>query len=161
MLNVEQHPDKTFIGRVERGFDFLGYYLKPGLLGVSVVAINNCVARISRLYEQGADYVRIGEYMRRWLRWVQLGLEIYGHEMKAKEGIKKHLHSSGFEECRCLATARKYCGIYAIRLLAVNWRHLLVKSLVIFMKIDAYRSYYPFCKEKVKLARVSHISCLK
>ncbi len=24
-LNLEKHPDKTFIGRIERGFDFLGY----------------------------------------------------------------------------------------------------------------------------------------
>ncbi|MCP4404142.1 MAG: hypothetical protein GY801_43400 [bacterium] len=28
-LRVEQHPDKTMIGRGERGFDFLGYALKP------------------------------------------------------------------------------------------------------------------------------------
>jgi hypothetical protein len=28
-LKVEQHPDKTFIGRIERGFDFLGYVMKP------------------------------------------------------------------------------------------------------------------------------------
>jgi len=25
---LEKHPDKTFIGRIERGFDFLGY--RPG-----------------------------------------------------------------------------------------------------------------------------------
>ena len=25
-LKVSQHPDKTFIGRIERGFDFLGHY---------------------------------------------------------------------------------------------------------------------------------------
>ena len=26
-LRVEQHPDKTFIGRIERGFTFLGYWI--------------------------------------------------------------------------------------------------------------------------------------
>ena len=26
---LEQHPDKTLIGRTERGFSFLGYFLKP------------------------------------------------------------------------------------------------------------------------------------
>lgn len=26
-LGLEKHPDKTFIGRIERGFDFLGYHL--------------------------------------------------------------------------------------------------------------------------------------
>ncbi len=25
-LRLEKHPDKTFIGRIERGFDFLGYH---------------------------------------------------------------------------------------------------------------------------------------
>jgi hypothetical protein len=24
-LRLEKHPDKTFIGKIERGFDFLGY----------------------------------------------------------------------------------------------------------------------------------------
>ncbi len=28
-LKLEQHPDKTFIGRVSRGFDFPGYLLTP------------------------------------------------------------------------------------------------------------------------------------
>jgi RNA-directed DNA polymerase len=34
MLSLEKHPDKTFIGRIERGFDFLGSYFSPaGLSG--------------------------------------------------------------------------------------------------------------------------------
>jgi len=28
-LKLEKHPDRTFIGRVERGFDFLGYHFSP------------------------------------------------------------------------------------------------------------------------------------
>jgi hypothetical protein len=28
-LKVEKHPDKTFTGRIERGFDFLGYTHRP------------------------------------------------------------------------------------------------------------------------------------
>ncbi len=27
-LRLEQHPDKTLIGRTERGFDFLGYHFE-------------------------------------------------------------------------------------------------------------------------------------
>ena len=26
---VEKHPDKTFIGRIEKGFDFPGYHFGP------------------------------------------------------------------------------------------------------------------------------------
>lgn len=32
LLKVEKHPHKTFISKVERGFDFPGYYFKSGVL---------------------------------------------------------------------------------------------------------------------------------
>ena len=35
-LRLEKHPDKTFIGRVERGFDFLGYHFTADRLTVAV-----------------------------------------------------------------------------------------------------------------------------
>ena len=35
-LRVEQHPDTTFIGRIERGFTFLGYWITEK--GVTEVA---------------------------------------------------------------------------------------------------------------------------
>tara|TARA_Y100001958_G_C20909916_1_gene328479 strand:- start:55 stop:252 length:198 start_codon:yes stop_codon:yes gene_type:complete len=28
-LKVEKHPDKTFIGKTEKGFTFLGNFIKP------------------------------------------------------------------------------------------------------------------------------------
>ena len=76
VLRVEKHPDKTFIGSVGRGFDFLGYFLKPGILSVSVVTINNCVDRITRLYEQGASFERIGEYVKHWYTWVRANVTL-------------------------------------------------------------------------------------
>jgi hypothetical protein len=72
-LKVEKHPDKTFIGWVDRGFDFLGYHFTSRAgqgLEVAKKTIDNHVARITRLYEQGADVVRIGVYIRHWLRWL-------------------------------------------------------------------------------------------
>ncbi len=99
LLKVEKHPEKTFIGKVERGFGFLGYFLKPGVLRVSRGTFERFTERISRLYEQGADYVRIGEYVRHWLKWVGSGIGGLAH-MKAKEWIKKRLHPSLDEECR-------------------------------------------------------------
>ena len=29
-LLLEKHPDKTFVGRIEKGFDYLGYQFQPG-----------------------------------------------------------------------------------------------------------------------------------
>ena len=34
-LRLEKHPDKTFIGKIERGFDFLGYHFSPEGLSVA------------------------------------------------------------------------------------------------------------------------------
>ena len=73
-LLVEKHPDKTFIGRISRGFDFLGYRFAPQGLGVARVTVERFVERVSRLYEQGATASRIGEYAWRWWSWVRGGL---------------------------------------------------------------------------------------
>jgi len=54
-LHVEQHPDKTFIGRISRGFDFLGYTFTPAGLDVAPQTVERCVERLSRLYEQDVD----------------------------------------------------------------------------------------------------------
>ena len=35
-LRVEQHPDKTFIGKASKGFDFLGYHFSPDGLTVAI-----------------------------------------------------------------------------------------------------------------------------
>jgi hypothetical protein len=67
-LGLEQHPDKTFIGRVERGFDFLGFDFSPsGLTGSSTRSLARHIEKTARLYEQGASPERIGRY--REQRW--------------------------------------------------------------------------------------------
>jgi hypothetical protein len=73
-LKVRQHPDKTFIGRIERGFDFLGYQFGPSGLGIARPTVERFVERARRLYEQGADRLRIDEYVRRWWKWVTAGI---------------------------------------------------------------------------------------
>jgi hypothetical protein len=47
-LLLEKHPDKTFIGKVCRGFDFLGYRLSEGI-SVARVTVDRFVERVSRL----------------------------------------------------------------------------------------------------------------
>ncbi len=86
LLRVDKHPDKMFIGKVERGFGFLGYFLKPGILRVAWETLKRFAQRIIQLYEQGADEVRIGEYVRHWCRWVSAGValqlkpfKVWGH----------------------------------------------------------------------------------
>ncbi len=77
-LGMEKHPDKTFIGRIERGFDFLGYYFHPEGLSVAKKTIERFVARCIQLYEQepgeALASTRLGLYVRRWTRWTGAGL---------------------------------------------------------------------------------------
>jgi hypothetical protein len=72
-LVVTQHPDKTIIGRIARGFDFLGYRFTSTGLAVARQTVERCAERVSRLYEQGAAACRIGIYVRGSARWVRRG----------------------------------------------------------------------------------------
>jgi len=64
-------PTGTFVGRISRGFDFLGYtFSTVGLTGIARKTIAGFVERMNRLYEHGADAIRIGQYVRRWRSWV-------------------------------------------------------------------------------------------
>ena len=51
-LGMENHPGKTCIGRVEKGFDFLGYHLTPQGLSVAPATLARFIDRAYRLYEQ-------------------------------------------------------------------------------------------------------------
>ncbi len=77
-LRLEKHPDKTFIGRIDKGFDFLGYHFGPEGLRVAKTTIQNFVEHASRLYEQERERPNgpssLGMYVRRWLIWTRSGL---------------------------------------------------------------------------------------
>jgi RNA-directed DNA polymerase len=44
-LGLEKHPDKTFIGRIERGFDFLGYHFSRQGLAVAKQTMANFIEK--------------------------------------------------------------------------------------------------------------------
>jgi hypothetical protein len=77
-LKLAQHPDKTIIGRIEKGFDFLGYHFSRQLLTLAGKTVRNFLAQLHWLYEQqqtapeGAAV--LGDYVKSWLRWTQAGL---------------------------------------------------------------------------------------
>jgi len=77
-LKLEKHPGKTVIGRVEKGFDFLGYHISPEGLSLAKKTVENFISRAIRLYEQEPeephDRSRLGLYVNQWCRWVQSGL---------------------------------------------------------------------------------------
>lgn len=68
-LKLEKHPDKTLIGRIGRGFDFLGYHFDPKRFGVARKTVENFLSRAIRLYEQEPGEAnasdRLGLYVQR------------------------------------------------------------------------------------------------
>jgi len=76
-LSLEKHPDKTFIGRIERGFDFLGYHFSRAGLTVAAKTVTNFIEKVSRLYEQkcraASACAALEMYEKRWVRWTTSG----------------------------------------------------------------------------------------
>ena len=48
-------------------------FSSEGLVGVAVQTVRRCVERMTRLYEQGADFIRIDDYVRCWFAWERSG----------------------------------------------------------------------------------------
>ncbi|MCZ9212498.1 hypothetical protein OM341_22850 [Escherichia albertii] len=76
----ECHPDKTQVGRTERGFDWLGVWFDAtGPTGIAPRAKENHRARRLRLEEQAcrrglsevAVQHRVQQYEARWLLWAE------------------------------------------------------------------------------------------
>lgn len=74
----EAHPDKTQLGRIEHGFDWLGVWFTPTGTSIAPRALENHRAQRLRLYEQArrrglsateAD-ARVQAYLTRWNIWV-------------------------------------------------------------------------------------------
>ena len=67
--------NKTYIGRIANGFDFLGYRFSTlGVIGLAQQTIDNYYNRIAELYEQHTDGHRMSYYKKRWKSWALGGL---------------------------------------------------------------------------------------
>jgi hypothetical protein len=75
---VEQAPDKTFIGRIEKGFDFLGYQFGEEKITVSKRTVESHICRLTQLYEQKKHQpnwkMLLDDYRQRWVTWVYSGI---------------------------------------------------------------------------------------
>ena len=94
-LKLKKADDKTFIGKIERGFDFLGYHFSPDGLSLAEKTVHNFDERLSlRCYASGRKsglncgckpiglgnilhyvYSSVSDYIRRWLTWATGGLK--------------------------------------------------------------------------------------
>jgi RNA-directed DNA polymerase len=77
-LKLKQHPDKTTIGRIKNGFDFLGYQFGKDKITVSIRTLQNHIRRITQLYEQKKHLpnwkMLLDDYRQHWVTWVYSGI---------------------------------------------------------------------------------------
>ena len=100
-LRLAKHPGKIFIGRIEKGFDFLGYHFSPQGLTPARQTIENFLERAIRLYEQepGEEMapVRLGAYVRRWEGWARGGLGKEGFKWLSDCLFQRPMHYLGLQ----------------------------------------------------------------
>jgi hypothetical protein len=96
-LRLEKHPDKTFIGRIEKGFDFLGFHFSRDGLRVAETSMRKFVERAARLYEQDrkepSGSPRLGAYVRRWLGWAKVPMNCGAGIGGFRKGVPKMMNS--------------------------------------------------------------------
>ncbi|WP_420919335.1 reverse transcriptase domain-containing protein [Vibrio navarrensis] len=75
-FHFEQHPNKTFIGKIDKGFDWMGFcFTHNGCTKIAPRALNNHLLKLRRLYEQIRKLptlqqaIRMTSYIIRWHRW--------------------------------------------------------------------------------------------
>lgn len=74
-LKLRLAPDKTYIGKISKGFDFLGYrFDRSGIIGLAKKTILNFINKVTELYEQNASNQRIGYYIKNWSVWARSGV---------------------------------------------------------------------------------------
>ena len=70
-LGLAQRPDKTFVGRVGKGFDFLGYHFDPSGLNFAGQTLALFIERLPRLCEHEREQPKgpsaLGSFVRCWL----------------------------------------------------------------------------------------------
>ena len=76
-MKLEVHTkEKRFIGKIEKGFSFLGYFFKPQRkLRPSRECLQRLVSKSLRLYEQKANRKQLLEYLERWIIYFRGGLK--------------------------------------------------------------------------------------
>ena len=99
------HPDKTFIGRIERGFDFLGFHFSRDGLRVAKASMMKFVERAARLYEQDrkepSGPSRLGMYVRRWVGWCSVSRQQLWARASLAGGTLARSRSAARGRSRC------------------------------------------------------------
>ncbi|MGR6859369.1 hypothetical protein ACU5EH_02965 [Aliivibrio salmonicida] len=55
-----QHPDKTFIGKIDKGFDWMGFQITmQGIVSIAPRSMDKLIIKLAQLYEQNQPLLPI------------------------------------------------------------------------------------------------------
>ena len=63
---------------------FLGYEISPSGIHVALQTFDRMKARFHRLYERGANKMRLVKYVNNWIKWARSGVSLNVKELKLK-----------------------------------------------------------------------------
>ena len=86
-LGLKLAPTKTWLGRVTKGFDFLGYRISPNGIQIAQGSLSRMMTKLHRLYEQGATKKRLVDYVNRWMSWAKAGVSLIDAPLKLNSKI--------------------------------------------------------------------------
>ena len=91
-LGLKLAKAKTWLGRVTKGFDFLGYQISPNGIQIAQGSLSRMMTKLHRLYEQGATQKRLVDYVNRWMSWAAAGVSLIDAPLKLNVKIRPSKH---------------------------------------------------------------------
>lgn len=85
-LRLKMHPDKTFIGKISKGFTFLGLDFSDKIQ-VSPQSTTNHLTKIAQRYARGLSESQVGDYIVRWRSWCQGLLKAAGSDSYPSDSL--------------------------------------------------------------------------
>lgn len=116
-----QHPDKTFIGRTVKGFDWMGAWLEPqGVTDIAPRAKANHREKVRRLYEQAwrwrepkvVTQRKVSNYRWRWAIWAGALCGLHLQSQAAELVATVPAHKSGIIGYTNYVTSNLYAPNY-------------------------------------------------
>lgn len=74
-LKLSLHLDKTFIGKINKGFDFLGYRLSNESISINDTTLDHFRTQLQQRYAQEGSKERLVDYVRRFSLWCRSGVQ--------------------------------------------------------------------------------------
>ena len=70
-LKLTTRPEKTDVGLIQKGFNFLGYRITRKGLSLSRMSLSRLRERVRQLYEQTKCQTRLAAYLTRFYNWAK------------------------------------------------------------------------------------------